>query len=326
MQATHIVYKGKKPTQREINEVTNLIPTLDITISKLTDKNITTEFDDLYRVQRLNWTWFATLFKNEDVSCLVLEPRDLNNVGVKDHWGWYSLDNDLNHQFYMTNFLGTLEPRAKANSFKSNFAWMFVHEYLHGCRWAETRNREKAAADVHEWEAQGKLKYYLAMYNLDYNKQSLLATLWTQLLSIKKSMFPFKKTTVYQTALKYLGVDASPSDIVDDVVGCAESVTTILRQHVKMPIIPGTASLYAYMLNSPLFKRVSIPMPGDIVISPTGMGNGKIQGHTGIVGQNNIIMSNDSFTGKWMANYTILTWRARYADKGKLPVVYFTVK
>lgn len=325
MQTTQIVYK-RKPKQSELNEVSNLIPTLDIKIAPFLNTTIETEFDDLYRVKRLSWNWFATLFGDADIRCLALNPGDLDGIGIKDHWGLYSLDADLNHQFYMTYIPGELDERAKHNDFKSNFAWMFCHEYLHGCRWAETRNREKAASDVHDWEKQGKLKYYLAVYNLDYGKKTLLVSLYEKLLTLSKSMFPFTKPTVYQTALKYLGVDASPRDIVDDVVGCAESVTTILREHVKMPIIPGTASLYAFLGASTLFRRVSMPMPGDIIISPTGMGNGKIQGHTGIVGHNNLIMSNDSYTGKWMANYTISTWNARYADKGKLPVVYYTLK
>ena len=66
-------------------------------------------------------------------------------------------------------------------------------------------------------------------------------------------------------------------------------------------------------------------MVGNIVISPTGMGDGSIRGHVGIMGKNDVIMSNDSRTGKWMANYTIETWRERYSRKGKMPVYFYKV-
>jgi hypothetical protein len=134
-----------------------------------------------------------------------------------------------------------------------------------------------------------------------------------------------KSETIYQTALNSIGVDASPADLVDDVVGCAESVTNILRNHVNMPIITGTSSLFSYFEKSGNFARVDIPKEGYIVISPTGMGDGSIRGHVGIVGKNDVVMSNDSRSGKWMANYTLQSWRARYSGQGKMPVYFYKV-
>ena len=134
-----------------------------------------------------------------------------------------------------------------------------------------------------------------------------------------------KSETIYQTALNHIGVDASPEDFVDDVVGCAESVTTILQKHINMPIITGTYTLLEYMNKSGNFARVDIPMAGNIIISPTGMGDGSMRGHVGIIGKNDVIMSNDSYSGKWMANYTIKAWRARYSGQGKMPVYFFKV-
>ena len=146
-----------------------------------------------------------------------------------------------------------------------------------------------------------------------------------QLKQLLNTLLQRKSETIYQTALNYLGVDASPSDLVDDVVGCAESVTTILKKHINMPTITGTYSLLEYMNRSGNFARVDIPMVGNIVISPTGMGDGSIRGHVGIMGKNDVIMSNDSRTGKWMGNYTIKTWRERYSRKGKMPVYFYKV-
>lgn len=127
-------------------------------------------------------------------------------------------------------------------------------------------------------------------------------------------------------ALKYIGTDASPADRVDDVVGCAESITEILRKvRPRTPIIYGTWTLNAYLENEEGFRRVYLPMPGNIILSPTGNGNGTIRGHVGIVGRNGVIMSSDSYTGKWMAHYTIDSWRNRYEIKGGIPTIYYSL-
>jgi len=139
------------------------------------------------------------------------------------------------------------------------------------------------------------------------------------LLLLRKSEY------IYQEALNHIGVDASPDDLVDDVVGCAESVTTILQKHINMPIITGTYTLFEYMNKSGNFARVDIPTAGNIVISPTGMGDGSMRGHVGIIGRNDVIMSNDSYSGKWMANYTVQAWRSRYSGQGKMPVYFYKV-
>lgn len=185
MQQAQIVYRGSKPKASEIAELKELIPTIESVYLKAHPGAFKTTIDPVYKIERLDWDWFRTLFDIDiDISCLVLEPDDLKEIGIKDHWGFYSLDTDTNHQFYMTNLGSRLDARAIKNGFKSNFAWMFVHEYLHGCRWAETHNKHKSAQDVHDWESQGTLRYHLAIYNLDYDKKSLLVTLYTKLLAL----------------------------------------------------------------------------------------------------------------------------------------------
>lgn len=74
------------------------------------------------------------------------------------------------------------------------------------------------------------------------------------LLLLRKSEY------IYQEALNHIGVDASPDDLVDDVVGCAESVSAILQKHINMPIITGTYTLFDYMNKSTNFARTDIPM------------------------------------------------------------------
>lgn len=157
MLKTNVLYKGPKP---DPSELLVLFPVLDIVLLPLrpTHDKLVTVTDPIYLIQTLDWTWFRSLFQGEaDVRALVLEEGDLRGVGISKHWGFYSLDTDGTHDFYMTN-LRRLDPRAKANGFKTNFAWMFVHEYLHGSVWEDTKNRETAASLVHQWEAQGVLK------------------------------------------------------------------------------------------------------------------------------------------------------------------------
>lgn len=160
---------------------------------------------------------------------------------------------------------------------------------------------------------------------------TLLQTLQLKLKGLQQQLaaaLAAEPTTmkIYRAALSNLGRDASPADLADDVVGCAESVTTIIKPILGTPIILGTYTLYEYLSSSPLFQRVDVPQKGTILVSPTGMGNGSISGHTGIIGQNGSIMSNSSFTGQWSSNYTIDTWKARYTDMGGIPMFYFDAK
>lgn len=185
MQSVSIIYKSPRPKQSETNEILNLIPSLTINSQKdfIGTDIITVSNPEYNGIKTLDWNWFNTLFGVYDIRVLVLGKNDLKKAGIKEHWGWYFLDADKKHQFYMTYLPNALDPRAKANGFLTNFAWMFCHEYLHGCRWSETKNKQKAAQDVHDWEAQGKLKYYLALYNVDYDKKTILISLYEKLVA-----------------------------------------------------------------------------------------------------------------------------------------------
>lgn len=128
-------------------------------------------------------------------------------------------------------------------------------------------------------------------------------------------------------ALVYRGVDASPNNLAPNEVGCAESVTTILNQiDPRIPVLTGTGQLYSYLAGNSRFRRIYDPHAGCIVISPTGMrfaNSDMPNGHTGIYINNTDIMSNSSATGLWTQNYNRDTWRSRYYDQGKYPVILF---
>lgn len=120
---------------------------------------------------------------------------------------------------------------------------------------------------------------------------------------------------IHDAAVKNLGIDASPNDLAPDELGCAETVTTIVHPLFQdVPIILGTPGLHDCLEASLDFVRVNSPLGGDIIVNPTA---GKEIGHTGIFLTANLIASNSSATGKFTQNYTLDSWRQKFA--GKLP-------
>ena len=185
-QKTQIIYKGKKPNITELQE---LMPHLDITLSPLKSDTIPTVIDPIYKIRTIDWTWFRQQFeKGNDVNALVLEKTDLSHIGIKDHWGFYSLDEDKDHHFYMTNLIGTLQEKTKANGFKSNFTRMFCHEYLHGAVWGNTRNRNLSASIVHKWEKEGILKSKIEEDVKQYSNKVVTINLLKKVISLYKQL------------------------------------------------------------------------------------------------------------------------------------------
>ena len=130
----------------------------------------------------------------------------------------------------------------------------------------------------------------------------------------------------YLGALSVLNTDASPEDVAPDSLGCAETVNAIHRKVFGFEIGGGlsTNRLYKILEKSPLFVRVDQPLEGDVVISPTGYGNGKLpNGHVGIISKDNMIMSSDSNTGLFLENYSLESWKGRYTNLGGYPVCLF---
>jgi hypothetical protein len=85
-----------------------------------------------------------------------------------------------------------------------------------------------------------------------------------------------------------------------------------------------TYNTYGILRTAKDFEEVKEPLEGDILISPTSYGNGKISsGHIGIVGKSNIIMSNNSNNGKFEENYTMTTWKHYFVEKGGFPMKFF---
>jgi hypothetical protein len=129
--------------------------------------------------------------------------------------------------------------------------------------------------------------------------------------------------TLLSLAKEYVGVDASPDDKAPDSLGCSDSVSNIIKKILPdFPIIVSTAELFKYLDKDKRFQRTTELTPGNILISPTGYGNGSITGHTGIIGED-CLYSNNSNTGLWDKHFTIKSWVARYRTQGGLPLYVF---
>ena len=135
------------------------------------------------------------------------------------------------------------------------------------------------------------------------------------------------RVKLYETALSFLGSDASPLDEAPDEYGCADSVSKVVLKAFPGAIkgSVSTAELYKQLCGSPAFTKVSQFKFGDIIISPTGTSKtgGLANGHVGILGEGEEIMSNTSATGLWTQNYTVTSWVARYRTLGGYPIIFF---
>lgn len=140
------------------------------------------------------------------------------------------------------------------------------------------------------------------------------------------------REAIYSAAVSFLGKDASPNDLAIDDYGCADSVCGVLTKALVYPGFEWTVStltLYTTMKKSLDYIEVdaSHAKRGDILISPTGMSsipNTPVSnGHTGVVGDGETIMSNNSAKGIWESNYTFKTWSDRYVRKGGYKMHFF---
>lgn len=88
-----------------------------------------------------------------DARCYITSTTHLVNSGIENHYGMYDiLDQDGILDFY-AGVPPKLDRRAKKNNFKTNEAWLIVHEMCHGL--CQKLNIHDA---THAMEEQGRLK------------------------------------------------------------------------------------------------------------------------------------------------------------------------
>lgn len=142
---------------------------------------------------------------------------------------------------------------------------------------------------------------------------------------------PSRADKLYDVSLEAVGTDASPSDLAPDELGCAETVSELIKKVLPgFRIITGTWTLWDILRKHPEMMLVTDPQPGDIIISPTGTSSkgsrAPFPGHAGIVGKRGKIYSNDSYSGTFEQNFHRSGWSSRYKDRGGYSIYYFRIK
>lgn len=205
----------------------------------------------------------------------------------------------------------------------NKFVQVFLHEFRHmlkrGTRqYDDTHELHGTRGDIrrHFWEINME-EYDPVWYHLRGR-----VTFLQGLVAKLKRMIQAK--TIYSVCLESLGTDVSPRDGAPDIVGCAETASEIIRKiDPTFPIILGTWTLWEELDRNSKFKKVVVPEPGVLLISPTGTSkNPKVAfpGHVGFFLDGKKIASNSSANGLFEQNYTLETWRDRWEKKGGYPI------
>lgn len=129
---------------------------------------------------------------------------------------------------------------------------------------------------------------------------------------------------VYNTAKACLGTSLS-GNIPD--LGCARSINNLWIKTFGHPIGGGdsTQAMYPFLQDKTKFYMVEVPLPGDVIISPTGHGNGSdAHGHVGVMAYEGIL-SNNSENGLFQEKWTLSPWIAHYAKQGGFIVEFYRV-
>lgn len=144
------------------------------------------------------------------------------------------------------------------------------------------------------------------------------------------ALAPVQKTLtsdLYTRSKALIGQRLRLDKSVPDTLACATALSYVIQQ-IKPSAIPkygisGTNQLLDWLLNhTEIYKQRKSAIPGCIIISPTGHGNGKIRGHVGVEG-NNSIMSNNSKTGLWDTHWDSKRWYDYYTVHGGIKTYYF---
>lgn len=148
---------------------------------------------------------------------------------------------------------------------------------------------------------------------------------------LKRYIVKYPKSRQIAIVTKILkGTDLS--FLVPGEVGCAEAVSRVIHEVLPdFPIITGTATLDRALSRDYRFRAVLAGeeiQAGDIIVSPTGSGNGNLSnGHTGIFVEGKRIYNNNSDSEQWLPTYTQQAWAARYKLFGGFPMnVYRLIK
>lgn len=145
---------------KAIDEVKELFPVISFTIERVQERPVPT-WNPYFKLIEVDWSWFRRLFVETgyDIHTYVATRDQLRAANITKYLGLYSLDNDGIHEFWF-GLPTSLHKDAKANGFKTNFAYLFTHELCHGL---EHFGKQKDR--THEMVAQGRLKELASYYS-----------------------------------------------------------------------------------------------------------------------------------------------------------------
>lgn len=169
------------------------------------------------------------------------------------------------------------------------------------------------------------------------NKDDLIASIKKQIEIIKEKIklimqqdyHSESSLRIYEIAKGSLGQHLTLNQNVPAELGCAESVSTVLKKS-GIPGIPdagfeGTNELYTFLRGSKSFVQVPNAEDGAVIVSPSLIGaNGqiKVHGHAGICGKYGI-MSNESDNGLFTETWSYQNWHDYYVNTLGLYVNFF---
>jgi len=176
---------------KDIAEAKALLPKCEFVFIK-TDKTIQPAWNPYFQQMWGDFKWILSLmpavkYNKGDIRCYITSDTDLRAKSITAHLGMYDMtdmDGVLDFYFGMPK---ALDPRAKLNGFKSNFAWGVIHEALHG---KEQNAGFKDA--VHAMEEQGRLKEMLTKH-LERDELETKVGLLQHILELTKILFSLKK-------------------------------------------------------------------------------------------------------------------------------------
>lgn len=138
---------------------------------------------------------------------------------------------------------------------------------------------------------------------------------------LKKQLEKPMDTKFLEVCMDALDTDPSTPDGVKDEVGCAETLSTLIKKiYPDFPVIFSTKNLDWKLYSDKRFKRITEPELGCIIISPRN----NIQfGHCGVFITSQRIASNNSQTGLFQGNYFWDSWIREFKDKRGLKIYIY---
>ncbi len=143
---------------------------------------------------------------------------------------------------------------------------------------------------------------------------------------LKEQLEPSMKDKFLKVCLDALDTDPSTLDSVKDELGCADTVSHLIKKLLPdFPIIVSTKDLDMKLFMDKRFRRETEPAKGRIIISPR---NNTQYGHTGVWITEERIASNNSFginKGKFNGNYTYAEWIKEFKEKRGLRIYIYSL-